>query len=70
MGKERIEYIDIAKGTGIILMVLGHIPAFSNNYKFAYKFIYAFHMPLFFIISGYLFAYKYKQNQIVVRGGI
>ena len=63
--KKRIEYIDIAKGIGIILMVLGHIPAFSNNYKFAYKFIYAFHMPLFFIISGYLFAYKYKQNQIV-----
>ena len=66
--KKRIEYIDIAKGIGIILMVLGHIPAFSNNYKFAYKLIYSFHMPLFFIISGFLFKCKNEQNQHIVPG--
>ena len=54
--EKRIEYIDIAKGIGILLVVFGHVvfggyyemphaQAFSNS-------IYSFHMPLFFIISG------------------
>lgn len=48
MHKTRIEYIDILKGIGIILVVLGHV---TLN-KDLYHFIYAFHMPLFFIVSG------------------
>ncbi len=42
---------DMLKGLGIILMILGHIglPASFDHY------IHAFHMPLFFIISGYFF---------------
>ena len=49
MGKERKEWLDIAKGITIILMVLGHssLPAYLN------RFIFAFHMPLFFIASGW-----------------
>ena len=45
-------YIDVAKGIGIILVVLGHtygIPAELLDI------IYSFHMPLFFIISGYVY---------------
>ena len=42
---KRIEYIDIFKGIGIILMVIGHLH-FSEN---AEHFIYAFHMLLFYI---------------------
>jgi len=53
--KKRIGYIDIAKGIGIILMIIGHMPL-KNEY--ISNFIYCFHMPLFFIISGYLFTYK------------
>ncbi len=41
--------MDIAKGIGIILMVIGH-----TSYL-GYDFIYLFHMPLFFIISGFFF---------------
>lgn len=48
MTKQRLEYIDIVKGIGILLVVLGHV---TTN-KEVYHFIYAFHMPLFFIISG------------------
>lgn len=48
MTKTRIEYIDILKGFGIILVVLGHVTLNSDLYHF----IYAFHMPLFFIVSG------------------
>lgn len=48
--------IDIIKGLGIILMVLGHS-------KFIYtRFIYLFHMALFFMASGYLFKDKYSQS--------
>lgn len=45
----RLMWLDIAKATAIILMVLGHtsIPNSLSN------FIYAFHMPLFFIASGW-----------------
>lgn len=44
-------FISIAKAIGIILMVTGH--AISQNY--AYRFIYMFHMPIFFFCSGYFF---------------
>jgi fucose 4-O-acetylase-like acetyltransferase len=49
---KRIEYIDIARGIGILLVVLGHND-FSLVSPFAYKVIYSFHMPLFFFLSGY-----------------
>lgn len=46
----RIEWIDAVKGIGIMLVVVGHmtIPHLAK------LFIYSFHMPLFFFISGYL----------------
>lgn len=49
---KRIEYIDIAKGIGILLVVLGHND-FGYISPFGYKLIYSFHMPLFFFLSGY-----------------
>lgn len=52
----RIEYIDVAKGLGILLVILGHI-VWGENYRIPgnetiCNFIYSFHMPLFFVISG------------------
>lgn len=60
--KKYYKDMDIARGIGIFLVVLGHSfpdDKFNNNFLYAYiyKFIYSFHMPLFFIISGF-FAYK------------
>ncbi|MGD8406542.1 MAG: acyltransferase family protein [Anaerolineales bacterium] len=54
MSAKRIEYIDIAKGIGILLVALAHadISLFS---PYLHKFIYSFHMPLFFFLSGYFF---------------
>jgi fucose 4-O-acetylase-like acetyltransferase len=49
---KRIEYIDIARGIGILLVVLGHND-FGYISRFVYKVIYSFHMPLFFFLSGY-----------------
>lgn len=48
--QKRIDYMDITKGIGIILIVMGH--SLSNESKLK-TFIYLFHVPLFFLISGY-----------------
>lgn len=47
----RYNYIDYAKGFAIICVILGH------TLESTHKFVFLFHMPLFFIISG-LWAYK------------
>ncbi|HLA07698.1 MAG TPA: acyltransferase family protein [Anaerolineales bacterium] len=49
---KRIEYIDIARGIGILLVVLAHND-FGYISPFGHRVIYSFHMPLFFFLSGY-----------------
>ena len=56
MASIRLQWLDIAKGLTIILMVLGH----TSIPEFASKFIWAFHMPLFFIASGWTTNQKKK----------
>ncbi|MCC8142011.1 MAG: acyltransferase family protein [Lachnospiraceae bacterium] len=55
----RLGYIDALKGFGIILMVLGHMH-FGHNAL--HQYIFGFHMPLFFLVSGYL--YKTPKNLV------
>lgn len=47
----RIEYIDIFRAFGIILMIMGHVK-FGSIFN---KWIHAFHMPMFFFISGWFY---------------
>ena len=64
--------LDIAKGILIILVVLGHAIqySFGKDYtqtgeffsNIVFKTIYSFHMPLFMLISGYLFYNSNKKN--------
>lgn len=61
MKSKRLEYIDIARGIAIILIVLGHTITYSQNCRIIYKIIYSFHVALFFIISGY--TYKIKKEE-------
>ena len=51
---DRVEWIDAAKGIGIILVVLGHIWLIGPGQKI----INSFHMPLFFFLSGYVFHFE------------
>ncbi|MDK1081250.1 MAG: acyltransferase family protein [Anaerolineae bacterium] len=51
---KRIGYIDIAKGIGILLVVLAHSDLALIS-AYLHKFIYSFHVPLFFFLSGYFF---------------
>ena len=51
VSKERIEWIDIARGLGLLLVFVGHIhPPYITTW------IYTFHMPLFFFLSGMVFS--------------
>lgn len=47
-----LEWVDWAKAIGVFLMVLGHGDLVDAEIR---QFIYAFHMPLFFILSGFLY---------------
>lgn len=49
----RLDWIDTIKGIGILFVVAGHTMWPSVQFS-----VYLFHMPLFFIISGFLFKEK------------
>lgn len=60
----RLDWADVAKGIGIFLMVMGH----SGLPMVIHDWIYSFHMPFFFILSGYFFkSGKYKTVEYIVR---
>ncbi|WLV24456.1 acyltransferase family protein [Aciduricibacillus chroicocephali] len=50
MGKEHYKWIDIARAIGIVAVVMGH-----GYHELAHHYTYWFHMPLFFILSGFLY---------------
>ncbi len=54
MGRKRVDYIDIAKGLGMLAIVWGHILLF----KYSCRVVYGFHIPIFFILSGMCFNHK------------
>lgn len=47
----RIQWIDFLRSIGLMLVILGHVKNVPSECSLA---IYSFHMPLFFILSGYL----------------
>ena len=56
MPKQRIAWIDNIKAFLILLVVLGHCiqDAGKSDISVLYNFIYSFHIPLFFSMSGYV----------------
>ena len=55
MGRKRLDWIDIAKGIAIILVIVGHTVPNPSPLRHA---IFSFHMPVFFILAGYTFRPK------------
>ena len=53
MKKQRIEYFDAAKGIAIIAVIVGHMGLIARGMTLTERFIFSFHMPIFFLISGY-----------------
>lgn len=69
--KDRLDWIDLSKGLGIILVVYGHVARGVNSAGLDFDLfnqiddvIYAFHMPLFFILSGYFFVKSSKKGLV------
>lgn len=58
--EKRDETLDIAKGFCIIFMVIGHCYSKENLILIL---IYGFHMPMFFVVSGLIYAKKIKENR-------
>lgn len=56
--EQRIEYIDFFRGIGILLMLVNHVYFGGVIYNISH----AFHMPMFFIISGFLYSKKSKRQ--------
>lgn len=60
---QRLDYLDVAKGIGILLVILGHCQLGRN----VHAVIYSFHMPLFFFVSGLCFSNKYTFSSLAVK---
>ena len=69
--QNRNAFIDIIKGVAIFLMLWGHciqyciarsgLDFYENN---VFRFIYTFHMPLFMLVSGYLFFFSFSKRNL------
>ena len=61
---KRYTEVDIARGIGILFVVLGHsikqTGVSAGWIRILTYMIYSFHMPLFFMMSGYCFKEKYS----------
>jgi len=67
---QRDQTIDMAKGLGMLLVVLGHSPIVQQEKGELYRLIFSFHMPLFFFLSGVFFnPSKSLGASMVEKGG-
>lgn len=60
---QRIDWIDMAKGYGILFVILAHLGVDG----IIDSWIYTFHMPLFFFLSGSVFSTKYDFSTFLKR---
>lgn len=62
LSKQRVDYLDVARGIALICIILGHFQSDDINHV-----VYTFDVPLFFIISGYFLSEKSSIKQFVKR---
>lgn len=60
--KDRIRYFDIAKGLAILCVIAGHLGIKGIN-----SVVFTFHMPVFFVISGYFLSDKGKVEEFIQK---
>lgn len=61
--KKRVEWIDLAKGIGILLVIIGH----SKIYGGLKIFIFSFHMPLFFVLRMVSYSLSYNCESYITN---
>ena len=72
--KKRIEYIDLAKGICIIMVVLFHLAKYYDSTLLINRFFKLIRMPLYFFLSGFFFKtyegfsdfLKRKSNKLLI----
>ena len=60
--KKRVGYVDVARGIAMICIVLGHLKV--NNID---RVVYTFHLPIFFLISGYFISEKGTLSEFIKK---
>lgn len=70
--KKRVEWVDTVKAIGIFLVFYGHyVENIGKDYDSAvglaqFKFIYSFHIPLFFVLSGFFFKESSNKSEKII----
>lgn len=59
---KRIDYFDIAKGISMLCIIAGHLGVDEIN-----NFVFTFHVPIFFLISGYFMNDRLPMKEFVVK---
>ncbi|RZM21480.1 MAG: hypothetical protein EOO88_33090, partial [Pedobacter sp.] len=70
--KKRLTGPDFVKGVAIVLMVYGHLDHAGSlmvDQKAVVNWIYSFHMPLFLLVSGFLFRMR-SEGKILFKNVI
>ncbi len=63
----RIVWLDAARGIGILLIIVGHIIPMTLPFS---HFIYSFHVPLFFFLSGMVLQKRHMSSAAAGQMGI
>ncbi len=58
----RMRYLDVAKGIAMICIILGHQGIWEVN-----RLVFTFHVPIFFLITGYFTSAKLPIKEFVLR---
>lgn len=59
----RLDYVDVCKWLGISLVIFGHMKMPGE----VLQWIYAFHMPLFFVLSGYTYRAQRIDKEFLIK---
>ncbi|MBQ9274851.1 MAG: acyltransferase family protein [Succinivibrio sp.] len=65
--KTRVDWLDLAKFIGMILVIVGHSLEPGGGQSLPRGIIFSFHMPLFFLLSGLVFAPSQSPAQYARR---
>jgi acyltransferase len=68
----RLHWVDTAKAIGMFLVYYGHVVEAMVDASFQsafvqYKFIYSFHMPLFFLMAGFFFRRRFPSSLAEIK---
>lgn len=59
--KKRLGYMDIARGIAMLCIIMGHFGIATVN-----RFVYSFHVPFFFLLSGYFYSQRGTWKEFVL----